>query len=450
MKEVKRRLEVLSLYDCSGIVRHLEAMAQKGWALENISNNVWRYRRTEPRELRYSVVYLPGSSEFDPGPTAENQELQAFCAQAGWVQVASLAQMHIFVNENPYAIPIDTDPALQVDTIHASMKKNFIPSQIAMLCMGLLQIFLCVGRYKIDPIGFLALNANLVSVGCWLMVIFLSIVDLSKYFAWHRKAVEAARDGEFLPTHGSEQLQKATLWVLAVVVVCWVLSINSALQAFYLAMGIAYVGLVFAAVFGVKSLLKKRGASAGTTRTAVWVTSFATAFLLCVGLVWIGFAVADNDLFEVQVEEVEVDGDIYHIRNDELPLYIQDLTDTDWPRYTTYCYETSSLLLTHISTSQDPVPTGPPSLGVNVYEIHFPMIRETVLEEITERYSGHYGELILMDTDIDGAEIYRHVRNGELWNTVLICQENRFILLHPGWELTEQQLRTAIRILAGD
>lgn len=447
MKEVKRRLEVLSLYDCTGIEQHLEQMAHKGWALERISNNIWRYRRIEPRNLRYSVVYLPGSSEFDPGPTEANRELQEFCAQAGWNQVGSLAQMHIFCNENPNPIPIDTDPVLQVDTIHASMKKNFIPSQFTMLGLGIVQLLLCFSRYKLDPVGFLTLNANLVSIGCWIMVSFLSICDLIGYFSWHRKAVEAARDGEFLPTRGSEKLQKATLWVLAVVVVCWVCSISSAVQAFYLAVGCVYVALVFGAVFGVKAFFKKQGASAATTRTAVWVTSFVTAFVLCGGLVWIGFAVADNDLFEPKVETVEVDGEIYHVRNDELPLYIQDLTQTDWPRYTTYRHESSSVLLTHISTSQDPVPDGAPCLGVNIYEIHFPLIREAVLEEITERYSGHFGELVLMDTDIDGVEIYRHVRNGELWNTVLISQKDKIILLHPGWELTEAQIKTAIDIL---
>ena len=447
MKQVKRRMEVLSLYDCTGIVRHLEAMAQKGWALENISNSVWRYRRIEPRELRYSVVYLPGSSEFDPGPTAANRELQDFCAQAGWIQVASLAQMHVFVNENPSAIPIDTDPGVQVDTIHASMKKNFIPSQITMAVVGLLQILLSLSRYNLDPIEFLTQNANLVGIACWIMVIVISLADLSKYFSWHRKAVEAAQDGEFLPTHGSEKLQKATLLVLAVMCLFWVFGISSPQQAFFLAVGIGYAALLFGGVFGVKAFFKKRGASAGTTRTAVWITSFAMAIALSVGLLWLGFGAADNDWFEVQVEEVEVDGVTYHVRDDELPLYIQDLTDTDWPRYSTYLYESSSILLTYISTSQDPVPDGAPILGVNIYDIHFPLIREAVFEEITQGYSGYNGELVRMDTDIAGAEIYRHVQNGELWNTVLICQENKFIMLHPGWMLTEEQIRTAIEIL---
>ena len=450
MKQVKRRMEVLSLYDCTGIVRHLEAMAQKGWALEKISNSIWRYRRIEPKALRYSVVYLPGSSEFDPGPTAANRELQEFCARAGWVQVASLAQMHVFVNENPNPIPIDTDPGVQVDTIHASMKKNFIPSQIAMAAVGLLQILLSFSRYSLDPIEFLSQNANLVGIACWIMVIIISLADLCKYFSWHRKAVEAARDGEFLPTHGSEKLQKATLWVLAVMCVFWIFGISSPEQAFFLAVGCVYVALIFGAVFGVKGFLKKRGASTGTTRTAVWVTSFAMSIALSVGLIWLGIGAADNNWFEVQVEEVEVDGVTYHVRDDELPLYIQDLTDTDWPRYSTYCYESSSVLLTHISTSQDPVPDGAPVLGVNIYELHFPLIREAVWEEITESYSGIFGELVLVDMGIEGAEVYRHVQNGEPWNTLLISKDNYLIFLHPGWYMTDDQIRIAIEVLTGE
>jgi len=447
MKQVKRRLEVLSLYDCTGIAQHLEKMAQKGWALERISNNIWRYRRIEPRDLRYSVVYLPSSSEFDPGPTEANKELQEFCAQAGWVQVASLAQMHIFVNENPDPIPIDTDPGLQVDTIHASMKKNFIPSQFTMLFLGVLQLILCWTRYQLDPLDFLSLNANLISISCWLMVIALSIVDLIKYFSWHRKAVEAARDGEFLPTHGSENLQKATLWLLAFVMAFWVLSMTGTVERFYMAVAFFFVGLVFAAVFGVKEFLKKRGASAGTTRTAVWVTSFAMALVMCAGLMWVGFQAADNDWFEEEMEIVEVDGEIYHVRSDELPLYIDDLMETDWPRYSTYCYESRSAFLTVTHTSQDPVPSGPPVLGVNIYDVHFPLIRELVWEEVRNIYHYDHDELIRVQMDIEGAEIFRHYRLGQPWNTILIRLENKFIMLHPGWELTEEQIRTVIEIL---
>ena len=445
MKEVKRRLEVLSLYDCTGIVRHLEKMALDGWALEGISNSIWRYRRIEPKELRYSVVYLPSSSEFDPGPTEASRDLQAFCAQAGWVQVASLAQMHIFRNEDPQAVPIETDPELQVATIHKAMKKNFIPSQTTMLGLGIMQLLLSWSRYGMDPLSFLASNSSLVGVLCWIMVIGLSVTDLCKYFSWHRKAVEAARDGEFLPTRGSEKLQKASLWLLAAVVLAWLLTLGSAQQGFYVAVSFGFTALVFVAVFGVKALLKKRGASTGTTRTAVWVTSIVMALVMCGGLMFVGFLQAENDWFEEEVIAVEVDGEIYHVTQDPLPLYISDLMDTDQSLYATYLNKTSSLLLTITSTSQSPVPDGGYVLGVNIYDIHCPLIREAVWKEVKDY--GDNSELVWQDMGIEGAEIYRHYRNGEAWNTLLIRLENKFILLHPGWEMTQEQIQTAIDIL---
>ena len=190
MKKHKHRLEILSFYDSTGIIAHLETMAQKGWALEKISNNVWHYRRIEPKVLRYSVVYLPSSSEFDPGPTAESQELQALCAQAGWIQTANQAQMHIFCNEDPNPLPIDTDPELQIEVIHKAMKKNYLPSQFLMLFLGFLQLVLLAVRVNMDPIGFFCQNANLVNILCWSLIIAMSAVDLAKYFHWRKKAVE--------------------------------------------------------------------------------------------------------------------------------------------------------------------------------------------------------------------------------------------------------------------
>ena len=73
MKEMKRRLELYSFYDHTGLERHLERMARKGWRLEKIWNNIWYYRRTRPRELKFSVTYFPEVSELDPEPWGARQ-----------------------------------------------------------------------------------------------------------------------------------------------------------------------------------------------------------------------------------------------------------------------------------------------------------------------------------------------------------------------------------------
>ena len=59
MKKTKRRLELYSFYDHTGLEKHLEKMAGKGWLLEKVWNNVWYYRRIAPRELKFSVTYFP-------------------------------------------------------------------------------------------------------------------------------------------------------------------------------------------------------------------------------------------------------------------------------------------------------------------------------------------------------------------------------------------------------
>ena len=46
-----------AFYDHTGMARHLEKMAQKGWMLDRIhTNGLWRYRRIEPQTLHFAVT----------------------------------------------------------------------------------------------------------------------------------------------------------------------------------------------------------------------------------------------------------------------------------------------------------------------------------------------------------------------------------------------------------
>ena len=73
MKDRKRRVELYSFYDHTGMERHLERMAGKGWFLEKIENNFWHYRRLQPQKLRYFVTYFPKAGELDPEPSEEQK-----------------------------------------------------------------------------------------------------------------------------------------------------------------------------------------------------------------------------------------------------------------------------------------------------------------------------------------------------------------------------------------
>lgn len=84
MKTQKRRLELLSFYNHTGIENHLADMARKGWMIERITNFFWTYRKIEPQELQVAVTYYSKASDFDPGPSEAQQRLLDFCADTGW------------------------------------------------------------------------------------------------------------------------------------------------------------------------------------------------------------------------------------------------------------------------------------------------------------------------------------------------------------------------------
>ena len=62
MRDTKRRLELYSFFNHTGIAAHLEDMAQKGWMIEKITGFGWVYRRIEPKRLHFSVSYYARAS----------------------------------------------------------------------------------------------------------------------------------------------------------------------------------------------------------------------------------------------------------------------------------------------------------------------------------------------------------------------------------------------------
>ena len=99
-----------AFYDHTGMARHLEKMAQKGWMLEKIhTNSLWRYRRIKPQTLHFAVTYFPHASDFDAAPGDGQQEFYDLCEAAGWQFVAQTFQIQVFCNAQEDPVPLDTE-----------------------------------------------------------------------------------------------------------------------------------------------------------------------------------------------------------------------------------------------------------------------------------------------------------------------------------------------------
>ena len=318
MKDTKRRLEVFSFYDRAHIERHLEAMAARGWLLERMGKFGWVYRRVEPKRLTFHVSYFPDASDFDPGPTWGQLTFQDFCERTGWQLACSSAQMQVFYNEGPDPLPIETDPALELETIHRAAKRSYLPAYFVLLALGLLQGAMFLSTLRSEPIDLLADDNTLFAFFILGILLIFCLYEILGYFLWRRRAKRAAADGIFLETPNTLRTRKLYLWVVLALFAWYLLSVftnGSPLLRWTAVAMIGYYIALFALVDAVKQYLKGQGASRGTNRALTFAAAFLFA-LLIIGVITWGLSRAYSSGLIPPEETAE-----------DYPLVLEDLTD---------------------------------------------------------------------------------------------------------------------------
>lgn len=205
MKKTRRDWIPFSFYDHTGMEKHLEKMAQKGWMLEELTSFGWKYREIQPQKLHFSVSFDTRASEFEPEPTEEQYTFQEFCQRSGWKLAAASGQMQVFYNEEEDPLPIQTDPEMEVRMV-GKLARRMLPLYPIFLVLG----FLLGGGWCYSlvhtPIQLLTTPGASFTGLCWLGIFLYFAADLITYLGWRRRALTAAQRGEFLPTRGSHKL----------------------------------------------------------------------------------------------------------------------------------------------------------------------------------------------------------------------------------------------------
>lgn len=457
MKNKKRRMEFVSFYDYTGIKAHLEKMAAKGWLLEKMTAFGWVYRRIEPKKMHFAVTFYPAASEYDPEPSEKQRTYWDFCEYDGWHLAATGAQMQIFYNEQQNPPPIETDARLQVEMIHKAAKKNFLLSQFVMLLLGIMQTSMRLTDLVKRPMWFLVDNSSLLSGLGWLMVMLLSVLEIGGYYLWHHKAKKAAEeDGNFVPTHGSQKVQKVIVIGMLLAFGLWVLSFREIWQISVVVVSFAYMGLVLGAVFGIKNFLKRKKVSTEVNRTVTIVSSFLLAIAATAGMGWLIIYGVRGGWFERKPVSTYVhEGLTMKIYHDELPLRIEDMRQTEYKEYSYEIQERNSIVLSQIKAWQRPKlgDQSEPELMYTVTRVKMPGLYDICLESIlkeayvTSDKSDYHVEKV--DASIWNAEkVYQYCSGSIGMNYYFACYPDRIVEIGFGWEPTVEEIGIAAEILA--
>ena len=107
------------LYDV--LERKLEKRSEKGWMADYIGAFLIRYKNCEPKRRKVQIVYDPENMEYETEKSDYTLGLEEYISSAGWVKACDYFKQKIYYNDDPDAVPIDTDDRVRLETIKESM-----------------------------------------------------------------------------------------------------------------------------------------------------------------------------------------------------------------------------------------------------------------------------------------------------------------------------------------
>lgn len=450
MRKTKRVFAQFTFFDRTGIQAFLEKQAQKGWMLEKISSYGWKFRRIEPQKIHFSVTYFPEASIFDPEPGENQKSFWELCEHTGWKLASHNAQLQIFYNEKENPVPIETDPQTELETIEKSAKKSYLISYYILAACGVLQLLLQLWQFSTDPLDWLSRNSSLFSVLCWGALLAMCLIEILGYFSWRKKARKAVEEtNSFTDTKGYRKIEIALMWFVLAIFAVFLLTIEPRFASIAV-ISSCVVAVMSMAVWGFSSLLKKFRVSAAANKVATIVITIVMAFgVTGVLLFTVINKVMDAGWFDKEAAYTyEYKGMQWKVYDDELPLRVEDIIETDYDGYSTSWYGDESVIMSKHNAYQRPRMDDleQPDLQYTLVKIKAPFLynfaHKQMLKDFPRNFGVTYEEWEFFEIAVEipasewGAEYaYQLYLGDEPQNEYMLCYSGSIIILRPDFDM---------------
>lgn len=449
MKETKRRMELFSLYDHTNIEKHLEKMALKGWIIEDIGSYFWKYQKTEPQKLRFSVVYYPKTVNEGTVVSADRQHFIDMCTSGGWEYVINKEQMHIFCTKNENTPPIETDPEIQIECIHKFAKNDIVNNNLFIIgCCIFLIIFWGYQMWK-EPIKIITDEF----AKFWFAPFFIafSIYNIISYLLWYKKAKTTAENGEFAETKRIPNIN--FLFYVPIFCVSVALKIFTLLRLRYV---LFILGLLTAVIllFKLFKLIRKSLGNSSKLKdeTKKLIKSFLAVYFI---IFYIAAGIYSFTLIPKPYEKInirsEITGDTYYVYHDKgAPLDISEFADTNNKTVSHEKYVNESLLIKQTKWDIYSVDKEEyKNIEYTITDVRFtPILEKCKNDLIYDYYIFGYKKL---DINSD-YKIYRAYSDYEqLSNYFSLSKNNRIVNFRFNWTPTAEEIEyTADKLINAD
>jgi hypothetical protein len=186
IKDIKITLFSYLPYECVAVEEYLEEMAKRGWLLQSVKGYLFKFKRIEPKKIKYSVDVLYEASIFDCKDSNAALEYREYCKAAGLNYVCQTGRIQIFYTEDDRKnISIHTDEEEKYNSVIKASLYN-VGWQFILTLIFILDLYMFLFNGSIDYV--LASNLMISSILIMLALIFINSIEIISFFIWVIKA----------------------------------------------------------------------------------------------------------------------------------------------------------------------------------------------------------------------------------------------------------------------
>lgn len=457
MKNTKR-LMLMNYSYYKEIEKKLELYAKKGLFLEKMGPYFWTFKKTEPQNLKYTVTYFAEGSVFNPHPTDNQHTYFDYAKAAGWDFVCEYNQMQIFCSSLENPPEFETDEKEKLENIHKCMKKSFVISQLLMLLVFALNLFLRLNSLKRNPTDFLSSNIDLAALLMFISIILYSSYTLINYFMWYNKSKKSVDMGGFIIENFSKIRRYFEIgyliFLFSLIGYMFIhLSTNTAFGI--IALSVAQLPLFALVFWGSITLLKRRKFSANANKI------ISTSLLILTGVLYLGFMFYSIPRFSFSERSNKPYTTVgeYRLYSDKIPLTCEDLYGhIDFEYYSYEADEENTPLLhrNHYSQTSPPMKNAPPELEYSIYEPKFEFVKNIVVSDLTKLNDWSDRKLETLDNAVFSTEkayaFYYEEANGKLFSgEYILVFTDKIIHIDAETPFTDEQIEIVkSKLLSGN
>lgn len=444
-------------YNCyKEIEQKLERYAKKGLVLEKMSSTFWTFKKTEPQNLKYTVTYFTEGSVFNPHPTDNQQTYFEYAKAAGWDFVCDYNQMQIFSSSLENPPEFETDEKEKLKNIHKCMKKSFVMSQLLMLVVFALNLFLELDRLKRNPTDFLSSNIELATLLMFFSIIIYSSYYLMNYYVWYNKSKKSIDLGGSIIYSFNKTRRYFDIaylvFLFSIVGYIFIHLFNNSCFGI-IALSVVQLPLFTLVYWGSITLLKRRKISAKSNRI------ISISLLLLTGVLYIGFVFYSIPQFNFSEKSnktyTTVDWELYEgmtreyrLYNDKIPLTCKDLyenVDYDYYSYEAEEENTPLLQKKQYSQTSPPMKNAPPELEYIIYKPKFGFVKDLVLSHLIKLDDWSDRKIETIDNSIFSTEsaytfYYKGVDGKHFTGEYILVFENQIVHIDAETYFNDEQI----------